>query len=128
MALVKTSELIRTALDWAVAKASNTELWIASGNTFPHLLRTRSTDSNRNYNPSIDWKLAGPIIEREFIATESPRAVGWQASMWSDERNPITGHHRFGAGDTLIIAAMRCYVSHKLGDTVEIPEEVLNAG
>jgi hypothetical protein len=29
-----------------------------------------------------------------------------------------------GEGDTCLIAAMRCYVASKLGDEVEIPEEL----
>jgi hypothetical protein len=31
----------------------------------------------------------------------------------------------YGLGPTPLIAVMRCYVASKLGDTVDIPEELL---
>ena len=54
---------------------------------------------------STNWGHGGPIIEREGI-----------------EICPI-GNGEF-YGDTPLIAAMRCYVASKLGDEVEIPEEL----
>ena len=31
----------------------------------------------------------------------------------------------FGTGPTILIAALRCYVASKLGDEVEVPDELL---
>jgi hypothetical protein len=59
---------------------------------------------------SSEWEYGGPIIEREGIAL----IPGWTA-----ERPGFSAD-----GPTPLIAAMRCYVSSKLGDTVDIPEEL----
>ena len=120
---MKTSELTGAALDWAVAKCAEMRIRIAAGNVYPHLLRLDGT--GLNYTPSTNWAQGGPIIERELISISSPRGFGWVAELWQEKTNPITGHFTFGGGDTPLIAAMRCYVASKLGDEVEIPEELL---
>ena len=118
---MKTSELTGAALDWVVAKCE--------GNTFagdyPHLL-------SAGFRPpkySTDWAQGGPIIEREEI------------NLLKRDDNPWYGYaYRFGkhkkmrgqrgceifraTGQTPLTAAMRCYVASKLGDEVEIPEEL----
>lgn len=119
---IKTIELKGTALDWAVTKCEQNDVGYIphvnpDGKVIKMLLRSMPY--------STDWALGGAIIEREFIAIESPRAFGWQASMWVDETNPITGHHRFGAGDTPLEASMRCFVSSRLGDEIDVPDELL---
>lgn len=71
---------------------------------------------------STDWSQAGPIIEREKIQTvwrilDADGAGYWDASnLFADKY-----HYR---GPTPLVAAMRCYVACKLGDVVEIPEEL----
>jgi hypothetical protein len=64
------------------------------------------------------WEQGGPIIEQEQIDLMSTnRATGkaWIAST----------HMPWWRGPTPLIAAMRCYVAHKLGDEVDVPEELL---
>lgn len=61
------------------------------------------------FAPATDWMDAGPIIEREGIGV-FPTHNGWAAGMQS--------------GPTPLIAAMRCYVVSKLGEEVEVPEEL----
>jgi hypothetical protein len=96
---MKTSELTGAALNWAVAMAEN---W--AGADF----------EVRPY--SSDWAQGGPIIEREEIEL-SRNAPQWAAY-------PPGLIKRAGSGPTPLIAAMRCYVASKLGDTVEIPNEL----
>lgn len=79
---------------------------------------------------STNWSQGGPIIEREGIAIDCLRTCG-QIDGWiaateqlmedtEDEYSvPIEFH-----GPTPLIAAMRAYVASKLGDEVEIPEEL----
>jgi hypothetical protein len=72
---------------------------------------------------STDWSQGGPIIEREGIATKKWLGA-WQAEV---EFLPDDDtHYRYGKsyGPTPLIAAMRCYVASKLGDEVEVPEEL----
>jgi hypothetical protein len=80
------------------------------------------------YTPSTDWSQGGPIIERERISTaKDPSDAYWQACIncaTSSMFGPgLCGDH-WHYGPTPLIAAMRCYVASKLGDEVEIPEEL----
>lgn len=79
------------------------------------------------FTPSTDWSQGGPIIEREMIQLTPKGMVnplhGWAASYRSfDEEDDVYALHRM-RGKTPLIAAMRCYVASKLGDTVDIPPD-----
>lgn len=63
------------------------------------------------------WDMGGPIIEREKIAMWEDDEGGWFASAHEGRGNDFHG-------ETLLIAAMRCYVASKLGDEVEVPDGV----
>ena len=113
---MKTSELTGTALDWAVAKCEG--LLLPDGGNlqiFNRQLRAHPAKLGTLYTPSIDWAQGGPIIEREGIT------LTHQADQWSAQ----TDDDLFAYGPTPLIAAMRCYVASKLGDDVEIPEELM---
>jgi hypothetical protein len=110
---IKTPELTGAALDWAVAKCE--------GVYFENLREFE--DYALNY--CTDWEHGGPLIEREEIGIKrnAPCSDGrqWEAS------GSITAKgagYQFAYGPTPLIAAMRCYVVSKLGDTVDIPEEL----
>ena len=125
---IKTSELQGAALDWAVAKCGGKEFY-------------PTTDPDRydvelglthNFNPSVDWSQGGPIIEREKISVTfsdvyiTGATLGWYAEI-NFFYDGMELHGDFcHNGDTPLIAAMRCYVASKLGDTVEIPNELVN--
>ena len=96
---MNTNELTGAALNWAVAKSQ--------GNTGNFTID--------GYSPSTDWSQGGPIIEREKIRLD-PRESSWYAQIWDGEETEV----RYCP--TPLIAAMRCYVASKLGDTVELPE------
>ena len=99
----KTSDLTGPALDLAVARALY---------GYDYKLQLLF------FNPSTDWSQGGPIIEREgilFIGTGD----GETYNAW------IVKPYASGLGPTHLIAAMRCYVASKLGDEVDIPEELL---
>ena len=103
---VKTSELQDSALDWAVAKCELGEA-------------INEVDDPHFY--STDWALAGPIIERERISVEDCQdgaGLYWEATRIEP---PAVSEAR---GPTPLIAAMRCYVASKLGDEVEVPDEL----
>jgi hypothetical protein len=97
---IKTSELIEAALDWAVAICEHNVGWEPEG-------------EDRDYY-STDWLQGGPIIEREKITPE------WTGENWM----AYIKHDDEFFGPTPLIAAMRCYVASKLGDEVEVPEEL----
>lgn len=119
---MKTSELTGAALDWAVAKCEPDDtLAIYFDEDTGEPLCYDDWKDNQEYKPSSDWSQGGPIIEREGLQLRKRNdhhfpAPFWQAGQWSD----IT----LTPGPTPLIAAMRRYVASKLGDTVDVPEEL----
>jgi hypothetical protein len=117
---MKTGELTEAALDWAVAKAKRIEL---SHGCYNRLLVDGRMSAGQKmlapYNPSTDWALGGPIIEREGINLRALSGALWEAETWSAE-----GGQYLLDGPTPLIAAMRCYVASQLGDEVEVPDEL----
>ena len=72
------------------------------------------------FSPSTKWSQGGPIIAREKIhwgMSEQDGCMIYIASIFKKYNRPLTG-------STELIAAMRCYVASKLGNTVEIPDEI----
>ena len=119
---IKTSDLQGIVLDWAVAKCVGVhhESFIAAQSFKEHA-----------YQYSTGWAQGGPIIEREGICIEQrfgvvegsfAQPIGWRARRYSKNGsiNPP-----FFDGETALIAAMRCYVASKLGDVVDVPNELL---
>lgn len=111
---MKTSELTGPALDWAVAKCEGREVkaWAVHR-------RLGRCDYSTN------WSQGGPIIEREGISVaydvEMSQAEG--SEYWATLYAVDSGEGRT-YGPTPLIAAMRCYVASKLGDDIEVPEEL----
>ncbi len=117
---MKTSELIGPALDWAVAKCENTGKLIKLGYVYEIVVNISADlgGGEAVYTPSTDWAQGGPIIERENIWLTHHVAAKMHGAHKGDE-------HWFQRGPTTLVAAMRCYVASKLGDEVNIPEELL---
>ena len=119
---VNTNELTGAALDWAVANCEG----MTSGKDFAWFYDRRAA-----YQFSIDWAQGGPIIEREGIDLHCVTSSLWSASWWANNsgmaNNPAQRFKRNVRtdGPTPLIAAMRCYVASKLGEEVEIPDELL---
>ena len=84
------------------------------------------------YDYSTDWSQGGPIIEREEIGLDPVYCNGefdsWRAAghdlQYDENGEYIDGSDHMMYGPTPLIAAMRCYCASKLGDEVEIPEEL----
>lgn len=76
------------------------------------------------YSPFLSWKMFGPIIEREQLQLQTSQGE-WVASTPRAVEIGGSRKYCFSAGPSPLIAAMRCYVASKFGDTIEIPEELL---
>lgn len=138
---IKTSELSGAALDWAVAKC---EGFIMDCNSWLYEA-TLEEVATGSFKPSTDWSQGGPIIEREnvtIVRADNDYIDGKYAPNWFAETDKWVGHSITSSyegeyfdpcfmidesggyyGPTPLIAAMRCYVASKLGDTIEVPEE-----
>ena len=115
---IKTTELVVPALNWAVGV-------IEIPKDF------RDGRPSHCYSPATDWAQGGPIIEREGIHSrpcynDGKRNTGhdaWRADI--DFKDGVMTLGKFTEyGETALIAAMRCHVASKLGDEVEIPDEL----
>ena len=130
---IKTSELADAALDWAVAISKGIpaeELYIQKwGSRLPPSIYRRNRDEDGNldgtYTSGPDllfshkWEAGGPIIDRERITIRQ-----WTGMPIIHAYMPHDGAP-WGAGPTPLIAAMHCFCCSKLGDTVEVPDELL---
>jgi hypothetical protein len=118
---MKTSELTGVALDWAVAKCEGATDFESDGITLGFkldgILKVLAAGwaPSMSYHPSTNWAQGGPIIERERLCVYD---LGGDA--WGSDDNLASR----SSGPTVLIAAMRCYVASKLGDEIEIPEEL----
>ena len=130
---MKTNELTGAALDWAVAKCEGV-------NEEAFRLFYEPTDRDDydfhgypEFHYSTVWSQGGPIIKREDISfrkyhNPSHAAHGKYYARVCKQSGTMVGWHKTTGhqmtGPTPLIAAMRCYVASKLGDEVDIPEEL----
>lgn len=117
---INTSELQGAALDWAVCKAQGHKV-----GSIRHFLNCRRRGV---YSHCDNWGVVGRIIEKECIEIKRGNPL---YSQQGNEGEEYYGPHWISGnqhGPTAIIAALRCLVASKLGDTVDIPDEVISAG
>ena len=121
---IKVNEATKIQIDWLVAKCEGWE--------YDDVANAARDDRTKKY--STKWAQGGPIIEREGITT-APFYREWVAApsvselitdqdgdrmtvvMWDSEPHSY--------GPTPLVAAMRCYVSSKLGEEVEVSDELV---
>jgi hypothetical protein len=124
----KTCKLTGVVLDWAVAKCEGLDLFESEG--WVYLFESEGWDYYQEngkrvpYRPSIKWAQGGPIIEREKICFNYfPDGGHEEGGEWLAEAalEEIEIY-----GPTALIAAMRCYVASKLGEEIDVPEELVD--
>lgn len=127
---IKTADLIRPTLDWAVATIEGyvcqfddevSGPWLVPQEGFLHDEKPLS-----EFSPSTNWSQGGPIIEREELGLKrnAPCSQGreWEASPSITAKG---AGGKWDYGPTPLLAAMRCFVASRLGDEVDIPEGLL---
>lgn len=116
---IKTSELTGTALSYATALAEGYGPNIAGHLSF------EGWATAHGWDPVHNWEDAGPLIEREQVTLVKTALIGapWEAAVYDD----YGGLFNEG-GPTPLIAVCRCLVASKLGDSIEIPPELLPEG
>lgn len=145
---VRTNDLTDKALDWAVTTCNASD-----AGALVHLSGFIRQYKHGVFRYSTDPAQGHPIIEREGISvvrcddeygtdrqgfTTSKRIPVWAAEKGQQGADDIYGSQgdNWGRaysihvdhvtyGPTALVAGLRCYVTYKLGDEVEIPEELL---
>ena len=118
---IKVSEATDIQLDWMVREAigCNTEpLKTYKGNGRKWIL----AEGGFTVNYTTDWAQGGPIIERMiedgYIIQKGEFGTGVKVMRFRG------GDIECQFGHTPLIAAMRCFCVSKLGEEVEVPEEL----
>ena len=133
---MKTSELIGPALDWMVAKGvgvvpEDQQLeYITPNHARPgdvikidKITIAEPGKLEYQFSPSTDWSQGGPLIDK---------MGGFELKVWLESKpeTKCEAHiHNYDGnwivfGPTPLVAAMRCIVAAKLGDTVQVPKEL----
>lgn len=121
MKIIKTNEVSSIVIDWMVAKCEGkNDVLHDDGITRCIVIAAASGVYKGIWKPTVNWSQGGPIIERELIelSVSGETLNGMWVAKSPDWYLPATG-------PTPLIAAMRCYVTSKLGDSVEVPNELL---
>ncbi|MGN8259454.1 phage protein NinX family protein [Pseudomonas sp. SMSB3] len=132
---VKTGDLAGEALGWAVGKAEGLDLFLAPpeyGNPWRVFARYQAseTEHTKRYNPWKDWALGGLLIDKHHVQTSfngsgfsrSPTGEYWCAYVCRP-----SGQQEFpsGGGPNALTAVCRAIAQAKLGDTVQVPKELV---
>ena len=134
---MKTSELIGPALDWVVAKCNGDFALYHNIEEGQRFLNLWTGSAFLKY--STLWSCGGPIIEREKIDLEFMdnfeawcgsvvREYGQDRESYSDDQDrdsyTVEQESFVAYGPTPLIAAMRVFVASRLGNEVDVPEEL----
>lgn len=131
---IKTTELTGAALDWAVAKAVKPDsdsgevtqkTVVRNGEVIIECQIYGDPLSLTLWRPSRAWAQGGPLIEQR-------RIVVWHGTIYRSHddasRDCAAKHHGMlepeAYGATYLEAACRAIVAAKLGETVNIPDEL----
>ncbi len=113
---IKISEATPLQIDWAVAQCEGVPVrWSA-----PHAQLLIEGYPYLVWQAHKDWAQGGPIIEREKIRLDT--SWNCEDGQWSARIDGVGG---WWQGETPLIAALRCYVASRLGDEIDVPEELV---
>jgi hypothetical protein len=123
---VRVSNLIGAPLDWAVAKVENVETSWRYGRELVKVHDRggfKLIESIRPiYSPSIDWNQGGPLVDKHH------GGLHYEAHLADANFRYSSGPGRTGFwcyGPTALVAFCRGLVKAKLGDTVQVPKELM---
>jgi hypothetical protein len=117
---VKVNEAKGQVLDFLVAQAAGMKIYRSKSGRW--MTANYGEFNHRHgtpwFEPTTDWAQGGPFIERKKIELNL-FGSGWMATLTN---GPAVSEE---VGPTPLVAAMRCYIASKLGDEVEVPEDLL---
>lgn len=123
---VKTADLAGEALGWAVGMAEGLELELepphynTSWRVFARH-RYTVTEQAKRFNPWEDWAVGGPLLQKHNVSLHCPQKDWDYWAAWITEN----GKEVAQGADLPLPAACRAIVAHKLGDTVQVPKELM---
>lgn len=143
MKTVQVSEAVDDTLDWLVAKCEEHEsrcAWMLEKEGYIAWQSYEQAWGNPIPKYSTDWSQGGPIIDENGIGLLFDSGSACCKPSWfatPDDQSTTTSYEgeyfdpafmvdeASGVrGPTPLIAAMRCYCCTKLGNTVEVPDDL----
>ena len=127
---VKTADLTGPALDWAVAQAEGLETFLVGPQYgVPWRVfwkkRGQALVQDALYNPHENWALGGPLADKHCKVFGLNKHIGengeWRAFAYKDSPQLM----RLAGGETLLVAICRSIALLHLGDTVQVPKELI---
>ena len=73
----------------------------------------------KDFSPTVNWSIAGRVIDDHGITVACDWLEKAEQKIWSAS---IGGAHTF---HTVLTAAMRCFVSSKLGHFIQLPNDIV---
>ena len=143
---VKTADLAGEALGWSVGIAEGLDLILVPpeySNPWRVFARYQGqvTESTKRCNPWEDWALGGPLIDKHKVMLSPPTSLihrnfgnfdkrngYYEAGVWSSTIFSQDRKHRrtaFHHPDSPLTVAMQAIVQFELGDTVQVPKELM---
>lgn len=121
---VKTAGLTGHALDWAVAQSEGLEASLEPPQyNVPWRVfwkkRGQALEWDVLYNPHEDWALAGSLIDKHYPT------FSFSDGLLRAEVIVASGEPFSAVGPDYLVAACRAIVAAKLGDTVQVPKELM---
>ena len=128
---VEVSTLSGAALDWAVGTVSGMKLAIGLNHTqtgpavYDAVLVDMQIDNIEPFAPSVFWREGGPLIESERITINQGQDIMASQAVIVDGELKHYAHKCRGRHP--LEAAMRCYVTGKVGNSIEVPTELVSS-
>ncbi|WIV22175.1 DUF2591 family protein [Pseudomonas sp. M2(2023)] len=124
---VRVSNLVGAPLDWAVAMAEGfksdperlTNVWL--NEEAPTSVSIRGVEMGYGFRPSSNWEHGGQLIDKHSGTAQ--HIPGLPADLCY--AGGPAGAGVWCYGPTALIAFCRGLVNHKLGDTVQVPKELM---
>ena len=122
---IHTKDLTGAALDWSVAVALGWKLERPQDGQFIDNDGNRWLAGYRQYapkisfSPSSNWAQGGPLVQSQLFWVEEQSYDQWGAEG-------VGGETQYGP--TALIAICRAVVACKLGDEVDVPDELVPGG
>ena len=125
---IKTATAEGEVLNWLVATAQGLDSFLTTPGKHLCVWKvcalTGEREGSASYRPSTDWAQGGPILTEARISRTIDHSGLWVA-YWTDGYDDSDAGKKWMQCDrSELVAGLRCYVASKLGDEVDVPEEL----
>lgn len=126
---IKVSAATALQLDWMVAKCKGGTDFASDGIVMGFKLNGKQRVLAKGWGgmsflPSTDWAQGGPILTDARISRTIDHSGLWVAYWTDGYTDGDEGMLHMQCDRSELVAGLRCYVISKLGEEVEVPEEL----